>query len=179
MLNQDLYQEYLNYQVYSLIDDCFSHPIDPINQSLCFETKYYLPDDLLVKVDRMSMGHSLEVRVPFLIIAWLNLRKFTGSYKTIITYQYLLRYLMQKYLPRKIIRKPKQGFSPPIKEWLRTDLKEYSYDMLTISKSNQYFNSTGIQYILDYNFDNKRDFQYQIWSLLVFQIWLKNVYNQN
>ena len=176
ILSNDLYQEYVKYQTFRIVDTCFSESTDPINQSLCFETKYYLPDDLLAKVDRTSMGHSLEVRVPFIDH---RLVEFAASIPVNFkirngTTKFLLRHLMRKYLPHKIIHKPKQGFSPPIKEWLKSDLKDYTYDMLNISGLIHYFNPVGIQYILNNHYSGKRDFQYQIWSLLVFQIWLKN-----
>jgi len=176
LLNPDLYKEYLNYQTYSLIDDCFSNMIDPINQSLCFETKYYLPDDLLVKVDRMSMGHSLEVRVPFLdhrlveFAAMLPVDLKIKNYKT----KYLLRKTMSKYLPKSIINKPKQGFSPPIKEWLKTELKRYCQNTLYNSSAiRSYFDEDLLRKFLKKHYDGDRDYQYQIWSLLVLAIWGK------
>jgi len=174
LLQPELYNDYLDYQVYKIIDDCYSDKQDAINQSLRFETQYYLPDDLLVKVDRMSMGHSLEVRVPFLdhrlveFAASLPVNMKIKGYTT----KYLLKKVMSDYLPKSIIKKPKQGFSPPIKEWLKNDLADYCRESFNQQKLGDYFNQESLSNLLNDHYSNKRDFQYQIWSLLVFSLWL-------
>ncbi|MCD6204151.1 MAG: asparagine synthase (glutamine-hydrolyzing) [Candidatus Marinimicrobia bacterium] len=176
VLKDELYHEYLQYQVYGIVEECFGRTSDPINQSLDFETKYYLPDDLLVKVDRMSMGHSLEVRVPFLdhrlveFAASLPVHYKIRGNRT----KYILKEVMTQYLPGSIIKKPKQGFSPPIKEWLRVELKEYCLDILLADHLSGYIKKASLQKLLDEHYTYQRDYQYQIWSLLVFAVWLKN-----
>lgn len=174
VLNPVLYKEYSDYQVYSTIQSCFSNTDDAINQSLSFETRYYLPDDLLVKVDRMSMGHSLEVRVPFLdhrivefaanLPVHLKIKRHTTKY--------LLKKVMSAYLPKSIIKKPKQGFSPPIKEWLKDDLAGYCQELFNQQNLSCYFNRESLNNLLKKHYSNTRDFQYQIWTMLVFSIWL-------
>lgn len=174
ILKPDLYNEYLDYQVYGIIQDCFSNSNNAINQSLSYETHYYLPDDLLVKVDRMSMGHSLEVRVPFLDH---RLVEFAASLPVHMkikghTTKYLLKKVMSDYLPKPIIKKPKQGFSPPIKEWLKDDLADYCQELFNQQNLSCYFNRESLNNLLNEHYSNARDFQYQIWTLLVFSIWL-------
>jgi len=176
ILTPDLLNEYHRYNSYKIVEECFSACDNAINQSLNFETRYYLPDDLLVKVDRMSMGNSLEVRVPFLdhrIVEFASTLpvdfKIRGE-----TGKYVLKNLMKRYLPKEIIKKPKQGFSPPIKEWLKNDLKEYCHDaLLTSNVLNQYFNNDNIEKLLNEHYAGKRDFQYQIWTLLILSQWIK------
>jgi len=82
---------------------------------------------------------------------------------------------MRKYLPHEIIRKPKQGFSPPIKEWLRRDLREFTCDLLRSDYLASHFNVNGIRAMLESHYGSRRDFQYQIWSLLVFSVWYRNI----
>lgn len=176
ILTPDLLVEYHRHNSYKIVEECFSTCDNAINQSLNFETRYYLPDDLLVKVDRMSMGNSLEVRVPFLdhrIVEFASTLpvdfKIRGK-----TGKYVLKNLMKRYLPKEIIKKPKQGFSPPIKEWLKNDLKEYCHDALLSSNVlNQYFNNDNIEKLLNEHYAGKRDFQYQIWTLLILSQWIK------
>ena len=176
ILNPGLQEDYINYNIYKIVDQCFQYSKLPINQSLAFETKYYLPDDLLVKVDRMSMAHSLEVRVPFLdhrIVEFaatlpINYKIRNGQTK------YLLKQSMGRYLPKDIIKKPKQGFTPPIKEWLKNDLKDFTMDLLLSSKKiNDYIQYDKIEELLISHYSGKRDYQYQIWSLLVLVLWLE------
>ncbi len=176
ILSPDLYRQYVNYNAHRIVDDCFLYTDNAINQSLRFETKYYLPDDLLVKVDRMSMGHSLEVRVPFLDY---RLVEFAASLPTSYkirgrTTKYILKQAMKGQLPPQIISKPKQGFSPPIKEWLKSELKTFCYDTLRTDALSAYFKPEAIENLLASHYGDRRDFQYQIWTLLVFSIWLAN-----
>ncbi|MCK4641804.1 MAG: hypothetical protein KAU06_10735, partial [Candidatus Marinimicrobia bacterium] len=176
ILSPDLLNEYHHHNSYRIVEECFAACDDAINQSLNFETRYYLPDDLLVKADRMSMGNSLEVRVPFLdhrIVEFASSLPVDFKIKG-KTGKYVLRNLMKRYLPKEIIKKPKRGFSPPIKEWLKNELREYCQDALLSSNVlNQYFNKGKIEKLLNEHYAGKRDFQYQIWTLLVFAQWMK------
>lgn len=177
LLDCDLKGQYKEFQLYDIVEKAFKYATHPINQSLAFETKYYLPDDLLVKVDRMSMAHSLEVRVPFLDH---RIVKFAASLPIDMKIRhgktkYILKHLMKKYLPKEIINKPKQGFSPPIKKWLKSDLKNLVYQSLLESNYIQnYFKKNSLETLLNDHYSGHRDYQYQIWSLLVFTIWLEN-----
>ncbi len=176
LLNSDLKKTFQETQRYATMAKAFQYAQHPINQSLAFETQYYLPDDLLVKVDRMSMAHSLEVRVPFLdhriveFAASLPIDLKIRQAKT----KYLLKHLMSAYLPKEIIKKPKQGFSPPLKEWLKTDLKAFTYQRLLESRRlSTYFDREQLENFLSAHYRGDRDYQYQIWSLLVFSGWLE------
>ncbi|MDO9547738.1 MAG: asparagine synthase (glutamine-hydrolyzing) [Candidatus Marinimicrobia bacterium] len=175
ILTPDLLIEYHHYNSYRIVEECFAACDDAINQSLNFETRYYLPDDLLVKVDRMSMGNSLEVRVPFLdhrIVEFASTLPMDFKIKG-KTGKYILKNLMKRYLPKEIIKKPKQGFSPPIKEWLKDELREYCHDALLSSNVLNKYNKYGIEKLLNEHYTGKRDFQYQIWTLLILSQWLE------
>lgn len=137
----------------------------------------YLPDDILYKVDRSSMQHSLETRAPFLdseVIetAWaipfekkIDLDVKSGKN--------VLKNVLNQYLPKNLYERPKMGFSIPVSSWFRGNLKEFTYDTL-LSKNlfiHQFFDKTIIRQYLDEHVTYKKDWQYKLWSLVVFQIW--------
>jgi len=176
ILSPDLINEYHRHNSYKTVEECFAACDDAVNQSLNFETRYYLPDDLLVKVDRMSMGNSLEVRVPFLdhrIVEFASTLPVDFKIKG-KTGKYVIKNLMKRYLPKEIIKKPKRGFSPPIKEWLKNELREYCHDALLSSNMlNQFFKKDSIENLLNKHYSGERDFQYQIWTLLILSQWVE------
>src|SRR5207253_10184730 len=103
-----------------------------LNRYMLFDQKYYLPDDILYKVDRMSMAHSLEVRPPFLdhrivefAAALPEELKINGS-----ELKFILRRLMRDKLPQSILQRPKMGFDIPVHDWFRGVLKSLLLDTL-------------------------------------------------
>lgn len=137
----------------------------------------YLPDDLLMKVDRMSMAHGLEVRVPLIdyrIVEFaatlppdLKLRRFTTKY--------LFKTLMAKYLPKHIIQKRKQGFVPPLREWFRGELGAFARDVLLdrTARARGFFVPGQVDAMLSDHQAGRRSFHYQIWVLLTFEMWCR------
>jgi asparagine synthase (glutamine-hydrolysing) len=138
------------------------------------DTMTYLPDDILVKVDRAGMAYGLETRLPFLDsrlmdFAWnlpANLKIRDGQGK------WLLRQLLYKRVPQYLIDRPKQGFGVPIENWLRGPLREWAEDLLSPE-------SLELDGLLDSNLIrdiwNKhlsgRNFQHALWNVLMFQAW--------
>jgi asparagine synthase (glutamine-hydrolysing) len=139
------------------------------------DSMHYLPDDILVKVDRAAMHNSLETRAPFLDhrlieLAWTMPKKYkieNGTGKI------LLREILYKYVPKELINRPKKGFCVPIADWLRGDLKSWAESLL-----NEEFIS--LQGLFDYkvlskiwmdHISGKRDNQRYIWNILMFQLW--------
>ena len=115
------------------------------------DTLTYLPDDILVKVDRASMSCSLETRTPFLDIrviqeAWKIPTKFKINNKIC---KLKLKSILSSYLQQNLINRQKQGFALPIDNWLRTSLKDWAEELLKKRKleDNQYFNSELIRKI--------------------------------
>lgn len=135
----------------------------------------YLPDDVLLKVDRMSMANSLEVRVPLLdhLVAEyaLNLpsrEKVRGGEGKII-----LKEAFQDILPGFVFSRGKRGFGIPLARWLRQDLREMVLDHLAPSrvKRRDLFEPAGVSGILSQHMEGKRDHGFRIWTLLVLEIW--------
>ena len=135
----------------------------------------YLPDDILVKLDRASMAVGLEARVPLLdhrVVEFalkqpIKMRQRNGKSK------WLLRQLLHRYIPSQIIERPKMGFSIPIGQWLRGPLREWSQDLLSSEqlKKHDFFNNDVAQKYLNEHMMGHRNHQYKLWVLLMFQSW--------
>lgn len=148
---------------------------DPIMQMMAQDTLSYLADDILVKVDRAAMAVSLETRVPFLDHtlfehAWrLPMAiKIKGS-KT----KWCLRKILYKYVPEHLIERPKMGFAVPLDVWLRGPLKEWADALLTEQRLQQesFFDVKKVRNMWLEHLSGKRNWQYQLWDILMFQAW--------
>lgn len=154
------------------------YPLDHAEERMMYlDSVTYLPDDILAKVDRAAMGVSLETRVPFVDhrlveLAWrmplrLKLRDGTGKW--------LLRQLLYKYVPRKLVERPKQGFAIPLGAWLRGPLREWAAALLDPAriKREGFFRPDTIQNKWVEQLSGRRNWQFQLWSILMFQAWLE------
>jgi asparagine synthase (glutamine-hydrolysing) len=140
--------------------------------------KMYLQDDILVKVDRASMAHGLEVRVPYLDH---NIVEYMSGVQSIyklhgFTSKYLLKKAAGGLLPPEIIKRRKAGFMIPLATWLKADLKPIVEDLCSESriKRDGYFNPAFVRTMLDDHYAGRRDYRKMIWTLLAFQMWKEN-----
>ena len=140
----------------------------------------YLPNDILVKVDRASMANSLETRAPF-----LDYRLVEYSWQIPLKYKIVkkginrigkwpLRKILSKYIPDNLINRRKNGFSMPIGSWLKGPLKEWSEDLLNSSliREQNLLDEKYIRNIWDEHLSNKRDNTTKIWTILMWQSWI-------
>ncbi len=147
------------------------------NRMLMADTRRYLPDDCLAKVDRMTMAHGLEARVPLvdhrvaefaarLPFAW----KLHG-----MTTKFILKRAMEPFLPRLTLRQRKQGFNVPVDAWLRGPLQDIASSLLRSDRfrGRGLFKPTGIDAILSAHAQGKEHLGQQIWALLCLEIWFR------
>ena len=142
------------------------------------DTISYLPGNILTKVDRCSMSVSLESRVPFLDpeivdFAWrIPLRHKINNGQG----KFILRQLLDKYLPNGLIEKQKKGFGLPIDSLLKNELKDWSLSLLCKDAIEQtgFLNSDVIANLVDEYFKRSTERSHQIWNLLMFQNWFIN-----
>jgi asparagine synthase (glutamine-hydrolysing) len=141
------------------------------------DTRQYLPDDILVKVDRAAMSVGLETRIPILDpavaeIAWntpLEVHRRDGRGK------WLLRQLLARYVPPELFDRPKRGFSIPLAQWLRTELKDWAEHLLEPSRLRRegIFEPSVIQRRWRQHQTHLTDWSIQLWTVLMAQAWLE------
>jgi asparagine synthase (glutamine-hydrolysing) len=151
---------------------------DRITKLQYLDMRLYLQEAILVKVDRASMASSLEVRAPFLdhelvefvmsLPSKLKLRGFTSKY--------ILKKAMKNWLPEKVINRPKKGFGVPIAKWVKGELKELFEDLLSFNriKREGFLDPNYITRLLQDHLLNKKDNRKQLWTLLVWELWLSH-----
>jgi asparagine synthase (glutamine-hydrolysing) len=151
---------------------------DPLAALLWYNLSTYLPDDLLVKTDRMSMAHGLEVRSPFLdteLLEWalrlprsLQWRGQRGKW--------LLRQAYRDILPADILNRPKHGFGVPLDAWFRGALRPLLEDLLLPPESRlaSWLDRRSVAELCRAHWNKTRNAGHQLWSLLTLELWLRN-----
>lgn len=156
---------------------------DALAQQQYADIKTYLADDILAKVDRMSMAVSLEARVPLLdhriVELALNLppeMKLKGMETKAI-----LRRTMAQTLPQEILERPKEGFSVPLKHWLGNELRPLMTDLLSHDslRAHSYFNPDCVSRWVDEHITGRANHSHRLWALMVFELWRRHTLQQS
>jgi asparagine synthase (glutamine-hydrolysing) len=146
-----------------------------LNKMLFVDTRFYLPGDMLVKVDRMSMANSLEARVPMLdhelvelaatIPAGLKLKRWDKKH--------MLKRAGSRVVPMRILRRKKQGFNVPVNVWLAGELRELAMETLSERKVSDMglFRPSYVRALMDDHMSKRKDNSFQLWGLVTFFIW--------
>lgn len=151
--------------------------MDPVAQQQYVDIKTYLVDDILTKVDRMSMAASIEARVPLLdhrivemaVNLPAHMKLNLGRTKIV------LRKTMKPYLPEFVLKKPKQGFSIPIKHWLRGPLQPLMTDLLSESalRNRGYFEPLTVSTWMKEHLEGRVNHSHRLWALMVLELWMQ------
>ena len=149
---------------------------DPIDWMSYIDMKIWLGEALLSKVDRISMGNSLEVRTPFLDFNLVNyMFSVESKIKVGDTNKYLLKKIASKYIPNEIINRTKKGINSPFNEWLNKEYKSSILDViLDVNNNTNLFNDEYILHIYELSKSNK--FKQHLYSLFIFSLWYKKEY---
>lgn len=166
----------------NLLDERARWPrlIDPVARMMALDGLTYLPDDILVKVDRAAMAVSLETRAPFLDrnvieFAWslpmhMKIRNGRGKW--------LLRRLLDRYVPRELVERPKMGFGIPLDAWLRGPLRDWAESLLAEDRLRRegYLDPVPIRAAWKAHLSGQASYGYRLWSVLMFQAWLEGLH---
>jgi len=148
---------------------------DYIDKLMYIDARLWLPDDLLTKVDRATMAHSLEARVPYLDHRFFEFcaRLDPALKQHGRTGKYLLKKLALKLLPREIVERPKQGFFPPLAEWFAGPLKGETHSAIKKLSGRGLFREGALQSLLAEHYSGKRGHAGRLWALLVLERWFQ------
>lgn len=152
----------------------------PVQRMMACDTLNYLPNDILVKVDRAAMAVSLETRAPFLDhrvaqVAWsLPMAMRTGMDPIGRDSKSALRQILYKYVPQRLIDRPKAGFGVPVGQWLRGPLRPWAEDLLSPSLIHRqgYLHPEPIQKLWRQHLSGRFDHTNRLWTVLMWQAWL-------
>jgi asparagine synthase (glutamine-hydrolysing) len=155
----------------------------PLAQLLYLNAKTYLPDDLLVKMDRLSMAHALETRSPFLD---RELMEYAASLPDGFklhgrTTKWIMRKAFRDILPAEILTRGKMGFGVPLATWFRGELREPLQSLLLepTARLREYVDARHVRRLVEAHLSSRQNLEHQLWLLLTFEVWLRSLAQAN
>lgn len=179
LFQPDIYSRIKSENLYSEVARAIESgmPETRVDMVSCLDTALYLPEDLLVKADRASMACSLELRAPLLDY---TLAEFIASLPSDLkfrgfTTKYLYKKAVKNILPKEIVHRKKKGFGIPIAKWIKKDLKNMFQETLAPDKikTEGFFRPEYVQRLLQEHLEGSKDNRKQLWTLFMFELWLK------
>ncbi len=147
-----------------------------LEQAMLFDMLQYLPGDNLAKVDRTSMSVGLETRLPLLSQGVVEFSRRIPVLMKVRNHQskWILRQVLDRYVPRSLVQRPKMGFSVPIRDWIRGPLRSWTESHLSRERieDEEIFNPTAVHALLNDHLSGRRDNASVLWALMMFQSWL-------
>jgi asparagine synthase (glutamine-hydrolysing) len=177
LLSPDLRSRLGSYDSFDVVNRHFdrTRDLDPLSRLLYVDLKTWLANDILVKVDRMSMATSLEVRAPLLDHRLID---FAASLAPELKYprrtsKYLLKRHLERRLPADLVYRPKQGFELPVAAWLRGQLRDMSEDLLLSTRAQHrgWVNSQRVARLWRRHLNGVQDHSGQLWALMMLELW--------
>ncbi|GAB2557648.1 asparagine synthase (glutamine-hydrolyzing) [Gracilibacillus alcaliphilus] len=156
-----------------LFEEASHYPL--VNQMQYVDIHTWLRGDILLKADRMTMAHSLELRVPFLdkevfrVASELPVELKIANHTT----KSILREAVQGIVPDHVLTRKKLGFPVPIRLWLKNELNDWAKTLINESQTDEYINKQYVLELLDKHCQDKGDYSRKIWTVLMFMVWHK------
>lgn len=180
LLNKELYNEIKDYDPCSIFREYYREIQSPdfLNRNLYVDIKTWLVDDILMKVDRATMAHALEARVPYLDHKFVEfVAMMPGRFKLrFFKKKYILKKMLSTRLPKTILSRKKSGFNAPISLWIRGELKNFvEQNLLCQSAETEFFNKNYAEQLLREHYLRKKDNGLKIFALLNYVLWSKYV----
>jgi asparagine synthase (glutamine-hydrolysing) len=175
VLDQDLLRQLDGYDSLNVLRFYYDRAdtADPLSRIQYVDIKTYLTDDILVKVDRASMAHSLEVRAPILDHKLMELAaSMPSSLKLRGTHgKYIFKKALKQVLPEAVLERKKMGFAVPLAKWFRSDLKELAHAVMFSRNGSNLVNQASMRRVWEEHQSGLRDRSTELWTLLMFRLW--------
>ncbi|MGG0177663.1 asparagine synthase (glutamine-hydrolyzing) [Gottfriedia acidiceleris] len=158
---------------------------DSVTKMQHLDIQTWLRGDILLKADKMTMAHSLELRVPFLDKEVFNVAsKISANHKiSHNTTKYILRQAAQGIVPNHVLNRKKLGFPVPIRHWLKNEIYDWTIELIHASSTEYLFRKEEVMKLLEEHVTNKKDNSRKLWTIIVFMIWhqvfIENAYDFN
>jgi asparagine synthase (glutamine-hydrolysing) len=175
LLHSDVLRSLNGYDSLTVLRDYYdkARTADPLSRIQYVDIKTYLTDDILVKVDRASMAHSLEVRAPILDHKLMELAATMPSSVKLrgMNGKYIFKKALAKTLPQSVLHRNKMGFAVPLSQWFRNDLKEFAHSILFAESGDTLLTGATIKRVWEEHQSGLRNRSTELWALLMFRLW--------